>query len=479
MTAREQHNACIGSTANEATPLLQAACCIEDASAEPLAESNKPASFPKHQVLLLCYARLMESITFFLVFPYIAQMIQQNARLPQHKVGFYSGLIESAASVAEVATLAIWCRLSDNIGRKPALVLSMLGLAVGPALFGLSGSIAEMMLFRLLTGAFAGAGLAIRTMLGDLTTCQTQAVAYSWFSMADFAGSFVGPLLGGTLADAAKQLPRIFGGFAFLHRHPYALPGFVVAVLNMSAAAALTLFLQETLVRKPAPSRGKDRAAPPEQGRYKMLLTKVGLFPALAIYGQVMLVASFYIAILPVALYTPISLGGLECSPPQIAAYMGVQALGQTIWVLYAFPRMHRRLGTNAMVKMCAYVFPLLFLCFVAMNALLRRGGDASLTWFWIVCFLSTLLGPVVFVSIVVAQLAVNEVSSDPRLLGSLNTLLLMVCNLVRIGAPGLATALYAIGVENQVLGGYLGWILSVPLSASFYITAHWLPGGK
>jgi MFS family permease len=49
-----------------------------------------------------------------------------------------------------------WGRASDRIGRKPVLVFSLTGVAVATALFGLSRSIPQMVLFRCCAGIFAG-----------------------------------------------------------------------------------------------------------------------------------------------------------------------------------------------------------------------------------------------------------------------------------------------------------------------------------
>jgi MFS family permease len=49
-----------------------------------------------------------------------------------------------------------WGRAADRIGRKPVLVFSLIGVAIGTALFGLSKRIWQMILFRCGAGVFAG-----------------------------------------------------------------------------------------------------------------------------------------------------------------------------------------------------------------------------------------------------------------------------------------------------------------------------------
>jgi hypothetical protein len=88
------------STAQETTPLLAASAAGPTAQAnEELVLQNaalknhddKP--LPRVQIFLLCYARLVEPIVFFSIFPFINQMIWETGHLKEADVGFYSGLI--------------------------------------------------------------------------------------------------------------------------------------------------------------------------------------------------------------------------------------------------------------------------------------------------------------------------------------------------------------------------------------------------
>jgi len=49
-----------------------------------------------------------------------------------------------------------WGRAADRIGRKPVLVFSLAGVAIATAIFGLSKTIWQMVLFRCCAGVFAG-----------------------------------------------------------------------------------------------------------------------------------------------------------------------------------------------------------------------------------------------------------------------------------------------------------------------------------
>ncbi|EQL00226.1 hypothetical protein G6O67_008463 [Ophiocordyceps sinensis] len=462
--------------ASETTALLEDGC--SDYGGSKAKADGKP--LPTRQILLLCYARLMEGVAFFSIFPYLPQMIQRNAHLRDSQVGFYSGLVESASSVAEMAALPIWYCLADRAGRKPALVCSLIGMTVGPVLFGLASTMPEMIIFRCISGFFSGAGLIIRTMFAEHTTVDTQAVAYGWFSMTDSLSAFVGPIIGGALADPAKQYCGLFCRVGFFQDYPFALPGIVIGAINATGAITSLLFLEETRgIKTPdAADTSKGPGPDPKQQQptlYQLVKTP-GLHAALWLYGQVWLMGSFFVSVLPVALYTSVSLGGVGYAPAQISLYMGAQAGSQSLWFLFAFPWLQRRMGTKGVLRMCSIGYPILFSCFIAMNALLREGSEVAVAGFWVITVVSALLGPAIFMSYSAAQLVINDVSPDPHLLGSLNAAALMLCNMVRIGAPGAATALYAVGVRGQICHGYFGWLVFSATSAGFYLAVTWLP---
>ena len=91
----------VHSALNETTPLLAAS------GAGPTAQPNEESlihdpppkdieddrPLPRAQIFLLCYARLVEPIAFFSIFPFINKMLWETGNIKEADVGFYSGLI--------------------------------------------------------------------------------------------------------------------------------------------------------------------------------------------------------------------------------------------------------------------------------------------------------------------------------------------------------------------------------------------------
>lgn len=103
------------------------------------------------QLLTLCAVRIVEPIAFTQIFPYVNDMMASfRLTADPSKIGFYSGSVESIFAVAQLFSIYQWARLSDRIGRKPVILVGVLGLALTTILFGLSRSLVETLGARFL-----------------------------------------------------------------------------------------------------------------------------------------------------------------------------------------------------------------------------------------------------------------------------------------------------------------------------------------
>ncbi|KAK5788295.1 hypothetical protein VI817_009253 [Penicillium citrinum] len=432
---------------------------------------------PVTQVMLLCYARVIEPLAFFSIFPYVSQMVQENGNVSDSDIGFYSGLIESLFSLTQAVVMLFWGRAADRIGRKPVLVFSLFGVTLATGLFGMAKSIPQMILFRCIAGVFAGTIVTIRTMVAEHSTPKTQARAFSWFAFSGNLGIFLGPLLGGALADPVHQYPRAFGSIEFFKKYPYALSSLVVAIIGATAALSSALFVKETL-KKESPELENVGNAPSRSGDLTTweLMKWPGVGIVLYVYGHIMVLAFAYTAIIPVFWYTPIRLGGFGFTPFQISIMMGLNGAAQAAWLLLIFPPLQRKIGSNGVIRVCAWAYPFFFICCPLANVLLRMHNEGALKVFWI--FVPTMLaiGCGVSMSFTAIQLVVNDVAPTPKVLGTLNALALTGVSGLRAFCPALFTSLFAVGARTQLAGGYAIWILMILLALGLSKAVTYLP---
>ncbi|KAF4875417.1 Efflux pump azaK [Colletotrichum siamense] len=441
------------------------------------AEDDKP--LPVWQIIWLCYARMVEPMAFFAIFPYINQMVQENGNLADTDAGFYSGLIESLFSLTQAVVMIFWGKLSDRVGRKPVLVFSLVGVAFATSTFGMAKTIWQMILFRCLAGVFAGTVVTIRTMIAEHSTPKTQARAFSWFAFSGNLGGIVcGPLLGGALANPAQQYPGVFGGVQFFLDYPYALSSFVVGFIGLTAALTSSLFLEETL-KKEHHAGGDGPGGPKKDNRSILEIVKSpGVGIVLYTYGHVMLLGFAYTAIVPVFWYTRVDLGGLGFTSVQISLMMAVNGIAQAFWLLVIFPPLQHRWGTNGLLRVCAYAYPWFFFMLPLGNLALKAGAHntTAITLFWVFAPILLAIGSGVAMSFTGVQLALNDVSPSPQVLGTLNALSLTGLSIIRAFSPALFASLYALGARTQWLWGHAIWVLLILITFPYIYAVLHLP---
>ncbi|THY69482.1 MFS general substrate transporter [Aureobasidium pullulans] len=432
-------------------------------------DEDKP--LPIGQIILLCYARLVEPIAFFSIFPFINQMILEVGGVKEEDVGFYSGLIESLFSLTQMIFMISWGRASDRYGRKPVLVYSVIGVSIMTCLFGFSKSVWQMILFRCMAGVFSGTIVTVRTMLSENSTLKTQARAFSLFAFAGNVGIFLGPVIGGALSTPARQYPRVFGGIWFFEKYPYALPNIVASLFGFSAAVISSIYLKETLASQK--DNGNKPTEPP-MSTWK-LLHQPGVAFTLFLWCFVSLQGLANTAVVPVFWFTSIPLGGYGFSPIQISLFLGLGGISQALWLLFVFPPSQRRWGTGGVLRYCSYIFPVGCIANPILQYLVRKH---IITHSWILGVLPCVmvLSSSASMAFTCIQLAINNISPSPAVLGTMNALALAMVAGIRAVAPGLFASLFATGVKGQILGGYLVWVVMVGMTVILFVAVRFLP---
>ena len=117
-----------------------------------------------------------------------------------------TGLV-SAFAAASFLFSPIWGRISDRIGRKPVLVLSLAGTCVGSLLTGLAGGIALLYVGRVIDG-ISGASVSVaQAAVSDVATPEQRARLFGLLGAAFGIGFVAGPALGALAELAGPRVP--------------------------------------------------------------------------------------------------------------------------------------------------------------------------------------------------------------------------------------------------------------------------------
>jgi DHA1 family tetracycline resistance protein-like MFS transporter len=160
------------------------------------------------------------------VIPFLAARFDGD---PAH-VASAVGLLSASYSLCAFFSAPALGALSDAIGRRPVLLLSLVGSAAGHALFGFADALPLLFLGRVIDGISAGNVATLFAYLGDASPDEQRARNFGRVGAMFGAGLIAGPALGGLALKLGLRAPF-----------------FLAAILTALNAAGSYVFLAESL----------------------------------------------------------------------------------------------------------------------------------------------------------------------------------------------------------------------------------------
>jgi len=123
--------------------------------------------------------------------------------------GTQVGLLITVYSVAQFFLAPLWGRLSDRWGRRPILLLGLVGSAASYVVFAYAGSLAVLFLSRVMAGAGGATVPVAQAYIADITPPERRAGNLGLIGAAFGLGFIFGPALGGLLAPLSVEAPGL------------------------------------------------------------------------------------------------------------------------------------------------------------------------------------------------------------------------------------------------------------------------------
>jgi MFS family permease len=146
----------------------------------------------------------------------------------------FGGVVGSIYSILQFFFAPIWGRLSDKVGRKPALILTSTGNFLGYLVWFFSGSFTLFVVSRLITGCMGGNISVASAAMADITSEKDRAKGMGMIGAGIGLGFMFGPPLGGILS--VYDLTAVFPGlvqFGVTVFSSSALLSVLIALINL------------------------------------------------------------------------------------------------------------------------------------------------------------------------------------------------------------------------------------------------------
>jgi multidrug resistance protein len=147
------------------------------------------------------------------------------------------GFLVTSFSLLQLVAVPLWGGLSDRFGRRPVLIVGLVGSTASYVLFAVAHSYWALLASRIVAGAMGATIGVAQAYIADVTPPERRAHAMGVLGAAFAMGFILGPALGGVLSA-----------------HSYSSAGVVAAALCAANAVGALLWLPET------PGHGAGRA---------------------------------------------------------------------------------------------------------------------------------------------------------------------------------------------------------------------------
>ena len=211
----------------------------------------------QRRVLATLFAIVFADLVGFgIVIPLLPLYAEQYA-----PPGWAFGLLMASYSAMQFLFAPVLGRLSDRVGRRPVLLISLVGSVAGFVLFALADSLALLFASRLLAGACGGNVGIAQAVIADVTPREQRARGMGMIGAAFGLGFIAGPALAGLLLPLGASAP-----------------GWAAATCSAVALAMTVAFLPETRHAGEAPAGPRSGVA-----RIAAALRRPGLAPLLGV----------------------------------------------------------------------------------------------------------------------------------------------------------------------------------------------------
>lgn len=166
------------------------------------AEQRAPASPAR---LILFVTVFVDLLGFGIVIPLLPMFAE---KLSVSSVGI--GAILAIYSLMQLLCAPVLGRISDRIGRRPVIMLGLLGSSVGYLIYGAATSFLWLLLSRAVHGACAATISTAQAYVADTTDESGRARGMGMIGAAFGLGFVIGPAIGGLLGRHDLRIPGFF-----------------------------------------------------------------------------------------------------------------------------------------------------------------------------------------------------------------------------------------------------------------------------
>ena len=166
--------------------------------------SMQPTKHPGNwqaTVRILWITQFATMAAFSCSLPFVPLYILELGSPDPRQAALWAGFVAGGSGISMAIFSPIWGSLADRFGKKLMLERALVGAAITLLFMGLAQSVVQLLIFRVLQGSLSGTTAAVSALAASIAPREELGRVLGTMQMSIFAGSTVGPFVGGILAD--------------------------------------------------------------------------------------------------------------------------------------------------------------------------------------------------------------------------------------------------------------------------------------
>ncbi|MCD2348193.1 MFS transporter [Clostridium guangxiense] len=172
-------------------------------------------SIDKHALIFGLISVFLCGIGFTIIAPVIPFLVKPYISNPGDQAIVVT-LLTSVYAICMFFSAPGLGALSDKYGRRPVLLVCLLGSVIGYLVFGIGGALWVLFVGRIIDGITGGTISTIFAYFADIIPREQRTKYFGWMSAVVGVGTVIGPTLGGLLAKFGYSVPMYFGAIITL-----------------------------------------------------------------------------------------------------------------------------------------------------------------------------------------------------------------------------------------------------------------------
>ena len=175
-----------------------------------IAASPSARAPSRHAIYFVLITVLLDMIGFGLIIPVLPVLIETVGHMTLAEASLVGGWMFFAYSAAQFVFGPLMGNLSDRFGRRPLLLLAILGLMLDYLLQSWAPTLVWLYIGRAISGVCGASWIIANAYIADITTPEDRAKYYGMMGAAFGLGFVLGPALGGLLGEYGPRVPFYF-----------------------------------------------------------------------------------------------------------------------------------------------------------------------------------------------------------------------------------------------------------------------------